>query len=208
MQHVSRLHQHLAFIIVLGSGLPGQPLSLLIGQICKNRDQIDRAFGNGPHAFENAIFRQPIGPALDRCPVNAAAARCRYIQSNSSFWARVEWASSSTKKLRSNSIPSAVIDLTPINGAGISRINRVFSMACRRISALVAGDVLASSRMFTVTPWMPEGELVLMILALAIVLLGMTARSRFAVRTCVARQFISMTRPSVLPSMLIQSPGR
>ncbi len=108
----------------------------------------------------------------------------------------------------SNSIASAVIDLTTTNGAGVARISRVFRMACRRISALVAGGVLASSWTVTVMPWMPEGELALTILALAMVLFGTIAKSRFAVRTWVARQFISMTRPSVPPSMLIQSPGR
>src|SRR5215467_1839844 len=45
-------------------------------------------------------------------------------------------------------------------------------------------------------------------LGVAIFLFGTIARSLFPVKTWVARQFISMTRPSVLPSMLIQSPGR
>src|SRR3954447_1762845 len=104
--------------------------------------------------------------------------------------------------------------LDPDQRAGVSRTNRLFSMACRismacrRISALVAGGVLASSQIVTVIPWILEGELVLTILALAMVLLGTIAKSRFAVRMCVARQFISMIRPSVPPSILIQSPGR
>jgi hypothetical protein len=41
----------------------------------------------------------------------------------------------------------------------------------------------------------PDGELALTIFALAIALFGTIAKSRFAVRTCAARQFISMTRP-------------
>src|SRR5215472_5437354 len=108
----------------------------------------------------------------------------------------------------SNSIASAVIDFTPTDGEGVARIGCVFRMAWWRISAPVDGSVLASSWIVTVMPWMPEGELVLTILALAIVLFGTIAKSLFPVKTWVARQFISMTRPSVLPSMLIQSPGR
>ena len=101
-----------------------------------------------------------------------------------------------------------MIDLTATSGAGVARISRVFRIACCKISAPAAGGVSASSWTVTVMPWMPDGELELTIFALAIVLFGTIARSRLAVRTWVARQFISMTRPSVVPSMLIQSPGR
>ena len=82
-----------------------------------------------------------------------------------------------------------------------------FRAAISRISLPVDGEVLASSWIVTVTPCMPEGELRLIIFDFAIALLGTIARSRCPVSTCVARQFISMTLPSVPSSRLIQSPG-
>jgi len=85
---------------------------------------------------------------------------------------------------------------------------RQLRTARRSNSTDCEGGVLPSIPTVTVMPWTPEGELTFTIFALAMLLLGTIAKSRRPVRICVARQFISMTRPSVPPSILTQSPGR
>ena len=108
-------------------------------------------------------------------------------------------------------IHAEVVPYEPQTRTGVpfqDATHAALKIAWRRISAPVDGYVLGSSWTVTLMLWMLEGELVLTILALAMVLFGTIAKSLVPVKTWVARQFISMTRPSVLPSMLIQSPGR
>ena len=131
------------------------------------------------------------------------------IKSNSSFCARLASRSSSTKKVISNSVAVAVIDLTTIECGGRRqdqpRSSAPHARGSRRRRSAASWHRAGPSRS---SRERRMGELALTIFALAIVLFGTIARSRLAVRTWVARQFISMTRPSVPPSMLIQSPGR
>src|SRR5215471_3115746 len=107
-----------------------------------------------------------------------------------------------------NSVPPALIALIATLAAGAVVIAWQLRIASRSTSMPAIGGTIPSIATVIAAPWVPDGELTLTILDLAIVLLGRTARSRRPVRMWVARQFISRTRPSVVPSMLIQSPAR
>src|SRR5262249_15053298 len=97
------------------------------------------------------------------------------------------------------------IDTTRTEGLGTAKIDREMRTASSRMFVPLAGGVFELSWTTTV---MLDGKLTFRIFDFAMVLFGTIARSRRVVNTCVALQFISITLPSVPPSILIQSPGR
>ncbi|MDT4863536.1 hypothetical protein FQZ97_982490 [compost metagenome] len=114
------------------------------------------------------------------------------------------WSIETTKPLISYSTPVALEPLRATHGAGLASRYRHPSIARSSASITVCGRSCGLSCRLIDTPKMSLGRLKLMILALAASELGITAMLPWAVCRRVARQSMSVTRPSV-PSMEIQS---